>query len=47
MLRYEYPESSLRELGEMLRPEIGKSGVNHRLRKISKLADGIRKREDL
>ncbi len=33
-LRLEYRELSLQELGAMLSPPIGKSGVNHRLRKL-------------
>lgn len=41
-LRLRYPEVSLKELGEFLDPPIGKSGVNHRLRKIEKIADEIR-----
>lgn len=41
-LRLEYPESSLQELGQMLDPPIGKSGVNHRLRKLSSIADQLR-----
>ncbi len=40
VLRLEYRESSLKELGEMLNPPIGKSGVNHRLRKIMDIANG-------
>lgn len=40
-LRLEYPEASLAELGEMLSPPIGKSGVNHRLKKIMQIADSI------
>ncbi|CAA7599688.1 WhiA LAGLIDADG-like domain protein [Acididesulfobacillus acetoxydans] len=40
--RLEYPDASLKELGEMLRPQVGKSGVNHRLRKIDELAESIR-----
>ena len=32
------PEASLTELGKMLTPVLGKSGVNHRLRKLEKLA---------
>lgn len=39
-LRLEYREHSLKELGEMLNPPIGKSGVNHRLRKIMDIANG-------
>lgn len=38
MLRIEYPDASLKELGEMLEPPLGKSGVNHRLRKLSEMA---------
>lgn len=38
-LRLEYREHSLKELGEMLSPPLGKSGVNHRLRKIQEIAD--------
>lgn len=41
-LRLEDTEVSLKELGEMLTPPIGKSGVNHRLRKIRKIADDLR-----
>ena len=41
-LRLQYPEESLKELGEMLDPPIGKSGVNHRLRKIEKIAEEVR-----
>jgi hypothetical protein len=37
-LRMEYPDSSLKELGELCDPPVGKSGVNHRLRKLSELA---------
>ena len=41
-LRVEHPESSLKELGEMLSEHIGKSGINHRLKKIQNLAEEIR-----
>lgn len=41
-LRLENSEASLKELGEMLNPPLGKSGVNHRLRKITELAEQIR-----
>ena len=40
-LRLEYREHSLKELGEMLSTPIGKSGVNHRLRKIIEIASKI------
>ncbi|MCI6277145.1 MAG: DNA-binding protein WhiA [Clostridium sp.] len=42
-LRLNYPDESLKELGEMLEPPVGKSGVNHRLRKIEKIAEELRK----
>ena len=41
-LRLSYPDESLKELGEMLNPPVGKSGINHRLRKIEKIAEEIR-----
>ena len=41
VLRVENPDTSLKELGEMLNPKVGKSGVNHRLRKICEIADSI------
>jgi DNA-binding protein WhiA len=41
-LRLQYPEATLKELGMMLSPHVGKSGVNHRLRKLSVLADELR-----
>lgn len=37
-LRLEFPEASLKELGNAADPPVGKSGVNHRLRKLSELA---------
>ena len=40
-LRLEYPEESLKELGERLNPPIGKSGVNHRLSRIIEFADKL------
>lgn len=41
-LRLEYPDMSLKELGATLSEPVGKSGVNHRLRKISNLAETLR-----
>ena len=41
-VRLEYPDAALKELGEHLNPAVGKSGVNHRLRKLSELAERIR-----
>ena len=43
-LRLEEPDASLKELGEMMNPPIGKSGVNHRLRKISEIAEDLRQK---
>ncbi len=37
-LRMEYPEASLKELGEMLSVPLGKSGVNHRLKRLGEIA---------
>ena len=41
-LRLEYPDATLKELGQLLTPNVGKSGVNHRLRKLSELAGQLR-----
>ena len=41
-LRLAYPSASLQEIGEMLSPVISKSAVNHRLRKISAIAEKLR-----
>lgn len=43
-LRIEYEDLSLKELGEMLDPPVGKSGVNHRLRKIEKIAEDLKEK---
>ena len=42
LVRLSHPESSLQELGGYLNPPVGKSGVNHRLRKLNELAEKIR-----
>ncbi len=41
-VRFEHPDLTLVELGKLLDPPVGKSGVNHRLRKLSELADKLR-----
>ena len=41
-VRLSYPDASLKELGDYLDPPVGKSGVNHRLRKLSELAEKYR-----
>ena len=42
LARLESDDATLKELGEMMTPPIGKSGVNHRLRKISEIAEELR-----
>lgn len=41
-LRLSYPEASLQELGELADPPLSKSAVNHRLRKLMRMADSLR-----
>jgi len=41
-IRLENPDASLKEIGTMLNPAIGKSGVNHRFRKLEELAEELR-----
>ncbi len=41
-IRLEHPETPLKDLGKYLNPPVGKSGINHRLRKLAKIAEGIR-----
>jgi DNA-binding protein WhiA len=41
-LRIEHPELSLAELGKLMEPPLGKSGVNHRLRKLEGIALSIK-----
>ena len=45
-LRLKYPDATLKELGMMLNPQVGKSGVNHRLRKLSEIADELRENKE-
>ena len=40
-LRLENPDLSLKELGEMMDPPVGKSGVNHRMRRLMEVAEEI------
>ncbi len=40
-LRLEYTEASLEQLGKLMNPSISKSGVNHRMRRIMKLAEEV------
>ena len=41
-IRLENPDVSLKELGEMLDKPVGRSGANHRLKKLSEIAERIR-----
>lgn len=41
-VRLENPDMPLKDLGTKLAVPVGKSGVNHRLKKISEIADGLR-----
>lgn len=41
-VRLAYPNAPLKELGKYLNPPVGKSGVNHRLRKLSEIAGELR-----
>lgn len=44
-VRLQHPEIGLSELGNLMTPPLGKSGVNHRFRKISQIAEEIRQRQ--
>ncbi len=46
-LRMEYPEATIQELGRLCSPPVGKSGVNHRLRRLEEIAEqaGFEKKE--
>ena len=46
VLRLEHPDATLSELSQMMNPPIGKSGMNHRLRKLSEIAEEIREKEE-
>ena len=45
LARLSDPEATLKELGEMVTPAVGKSGVNHRLRKISEITEKVRRKQ--
>lgn len=42
LIRLQYPQAPLKELGTFLEPPVGKSGVNHRLRRLCELAEEYR-----
>lgn len=41
-IRLQHPDLNLKEVGDMLKGSVSKSGVNHRLRKIDELAEKLR-----
>ena len=45
-LRLEYPNETLKELGDLLQTPLGKSGVNHRLRKLSEIAEHLKEHRE-
>lgn len=45
LARLANPDLTLKELGAILNPPVGKSGINHRLRKLSELADKVRQEQ--
>jgi len=44
-VRLSHPEASLKELGELLSPKVGKSGVKHRLHKLEEIARNYQNKE--
>ena len=46
LARLEQPDATLKELGDSLDPPVGKSGVNHRLRKLREIATQLREHEE-
>ncbi len=45
-LRLENKDATLKELGAMMNPPIGKSGINYRFKKIEKIAKDLKRREE-
>ena len=45
LTRLAYPEAALKELGELMATPLGKSGVNHRLRRLSDIAEKLREQQ--
>lgn len=44
-VRLSNPDAPLKELGGLLSPPVGKSGINHRLRKLSEMAEKLRQEQ--
>ena len=47
LVRLEYPEAPLKDLGQFMNPPVGKSGINHRLRKLAVIAEAIREAKEI
>ena len=45
-IRTDNPDATLKELGELFDPPLGKSGVNHRLRRLGELAKAVKEEND-
>lgn len=45
LTRLSHPDATLKELGELLSPPVGKSGINHRLRKLGEMAEEARQKQ--
>ena len=45
-VRLNNPDASLKELGEAMCPPLGKSGMNHRLKRISEIASELKGKEE-
>ncbi len=46
-VRLEHPEAPLKDLGQFMDPPVGKSGINHRLRKLAAIAENIREAKEI
>ncbi|MCI2048925.1 MAG: DNA-binding protein WhiA [Lachnospiraceae bacterium] len=44
-LRLEHETASLQELGELSDPPVGRSGINHRLRRLTEIAEELREKD--
>jgi DNA-binding protein WhiA len=41
-VRLEHPDAPLKDLGTYMNPPVGKSGINHRLRKLAAIAEDLK-----
>lgn len=46
-LRLEMPDATLRELSEAINPPVGRSGINHRLNRLSSMAEKLRSGQEM